>query len=155
MTPPALPIEVLLVEDDAGDELMTREAFEENKIGNRLHVTRDGQEALDFLYRRGAYADAPRIDLILLDLNLPKYDGRQVLEQIKADDDLCSIPVVVLTTSSAEADILRSYQLHASAYVTKPVEVKEFLAAVRQIDEFFLSVVRLPGRPAPAPRAAG
>jgi two-component system response regulator len=100
MTPPALPIEILLVEDDPGDELITREAFEDNKISNRLHVARDGEEALDFLYRRGAHADAPRVDLILLDLNLPEYDGRQVLERIKADGDLRAIPVVVLTTSS-------------------------------------------------------
>jgi CheY-like chemotaxis protein len=138
------PIEVLLVEDDPGDELMTREAFEDNKIGNRLHVARDGEEALDFLYRRGLHADAPRVDLVLLDLNLPKYDGRQVLERIRADPDLTHLPVVVLTTSSSEEDILRSYKLHANAYVTKPVDVNQFIAAVRQIDDFFLSVVRLP-----------
>jgi CheY-like chemotaxis protein len=138
------PIEVLLVEDDPGDELMTREAFEDNKIGNRLHVVRDGEEALDFLYRRGAHAEAPRVDLVLLDLNLPKYDGRQVLERIRADPDLTHLPVVVLTTSSSEEDILRSYKLHANAYVTKPVDVNQFIAAVRQIDDFFLSVVRLP-----------
>jgi len=139
-------IEVLLVEDDPGDELMTREAFEDNKIGNTLHVARDGQEALDFLYRRGEYRAAPRPDLILLDLNLPKYDGRQVLEKIKSDPDLAHIPVVVLTTSSAEEDILRSYKLHANAYVTKPVDLDQFIAAVRQIDEFFVTVVRLPSR---------
>jgi CheY-like chemotaxis protein len=137
-------IEVLLVEDDPGDELMTREAFQDHKLGNRLHVTRDGEEALDFLYRRGAHADAPRVDLVLLDLNLPKYDGRQVLERIRADPDLTHMPVVVLTTSSSEEDVLRSYKLHANAYVTKPVDVNDFIAAVRQIDEFFLSVVRLP-----------
>ncbi|MEU1346824.1 response regulator [Streptomyces sp. NPDC005775] len=146
MTLPVEPIEVLLVEDDPGDELMTREAFEDNKIRNTLHVVRDGQEALDFLYRRGGHAGAPRPDLILLDLNLPKYDGRQVLEQIKQDPELSLIPVVVLTTSSAEEDILRSYKLHANAYVTKPVDLDQFIAAVRQIDEFFVSVVRLPGR---------
>lgn len=140
------PIEVLLVEDDPGDELMTREAFEDNKIRNTLHVVRDGQEALDFLYRRGEYTEAPRPDLVLLDLNLPKYDGRQVLEQIKGDSELSLIPVVVLTTSSAEEDILRSYKLHANAYVTKPVDLDQFIAAVRQIDEFFVTVVRLPGR---------
>jgi CheY-like chemotaxis protein len=138
------PIEVLLVEDDPGDELMTREAFEDNKIGNRLHVARDGEEALDFLYRRGLHAEAPRVDLVLLDLNLPKYDGRQVLERIRTDPDLTHLPVVVLTTSSSEEDILRSYKLHANAYVTKPVDVNQFIAAVRQIDDFFLSVVRLP-----------
>ncbi|SFC68477.1 two-component system, unclassified family, response regulator [Nocardioides terrae] len=146
MSPAAQPIEVLLVEDDPGDELMTREAFEDNKIGNTLHVVRDGEEALDFLYRRGSHASAPRPDLILLDLNLPKYDGREVLQQIKSDEDLAHIPVVVLTTSSAEEDILRSYKLHANAYVTKPVDLDQFIAAVRQIDEFFVTVVRLPGR---------
>lgn len=146
MNTPVQPIEVLLVEDDPGDELMTREAFEDNKIRNTLHVVRDGQEALDFLYRRGEYTEAPRPDLVLLDLNLPKYDGRQVLEQIKSDPELSLIPVVVLTTSSAEEDILRSYKLHANAYVTKPVDLDQFIAAVRQIDEFFVTVVRLPGR---------
>ncbi|MGW1467255.1 response regulator [Streptomyces sp. NPDC002308] len=146
MTSSVQPIEVLLVEDDPGDELMTREAFEDNKIRNTLHVVRDGQEALDFLYRRGPHAQAPRPDLILLDLNLPKYDGRQVLEQIKSDAELATIPVVVLTTSSAEEDILRSYKLHANAYVTKPVDLDQFIAAVRQIDDFFVTVVRLPGR---------
>ncbi|ATY99440.1 MULTISPECIES: response regulator [Streptomyces] len=146
MNSPVQPIEVLLVEDDPGDELMTREAFEDNKIRNTLHVVRDGQEALDFLYRRGDHAGAPRPDLVLLDLNLPKYDGRQVLEQIKGDPELALIPVVVLTTSSAEEDILRSYKLHANAYVTKPVDLDQFIAAVRQIDEFFVTVVRLPGR---------
>ncbi len=139
-------IEVLLVEDDPGDELMTREAFEDNKIRNRLHVARDGEEALDFLYQRGAHADAPSADLILLDLNLPKYDGRQILEKIKSDPELAHVPVVVLTTSSSEEDILRSYKLHANAYVTKPVDVDQFISAVRQIDEFFVSVVKLPHR---------
>lgn len=142
----ARPIEVLLVEDDPGDELMTREAFEDNKIGNTLHVVRDGMEALDFLYRRGEFTDAPTPDLVLLDLNLPKYDGRQVLEQIKSDPDLSHVPVVVLTTSSAEEDILRSYKLHANAYVTKPVDLDQFIAAIRQIDEFFVTVVKLPRR---------
>ncbi|GAA4686716.1 response regulator [Streptomyces chumphonensis] len=142
-TEPA-PVDILLVEDDPGDELMTREAFEDNKIGNTLHVVRDGQEALDFLYQRGAHEGAPRPDLILLDLNLPKYDGRQVLEQIKSDESLTHIPVVVLTTSSAEEDILRSYRLHANAYVTKPVDLEQFIAAIRKIDDFFVTVVRLP-----------
>ncbi|WP_040783173.1 response regulator [Nocardia pneumoniae] len=144
MTIPGQPIDILLVEDDPGDELMTREAFEDNKIGNTLHVAHDGQEALDFLYRQGPFANAPRPDLILLDLNLPKYDGRQVLEKIKADPELTHIPVVVLTTSAAEEDILRSYKLHANAYVTKPVDLDQFVAAIKQIDEFFVQVVRLP-----------
>jgi CheY-like chemotaxis protein len=146
MTDAVQPIEVLLVEDDEGDELMTREAFADNRIGNTLHVVRDGEEALDFLYRRGGHEDATRPDLILLDLNLPKYDGRQVLEQIKSDEELATIPVVVLTTSAAEEDIIRSYKLHANAYVTKPVDLDQFIRAVQQIDEFFVSVVRLPGR---------
>jgi CheY-like chemotaxis protein len=138
------PIDVLLVEDDPGDELITREAFEHNKINNTLHVAHDGQEGLDFLYQRGAFADAPRPGLILLDLNLPKYDGRQILEIIKFDANLCDIPVVILTTSSAEEDILRSYKLHANAYVTKPVDLDQFMSAVRQIDQFFVQVVKLP-----------
>ena len=147
MTNPAgAAIDVLLVEDDPGDELMTREAFEFNKVGNTLHVVRDGEQALDFLYRRGDYPDAVRPDLILLDLNLPKYDGRQVLEKIKSDPDLADIPVVILTTSGAEEDIVRSYKLHANAYVTKPVDLDQFIAAVRQIDDFWVQVVRLPGR---------
>ncbi|WP_019972796.1 response regulator [Mycobacterium sp. 141] len=142
---PARPaIDILLVEDDPGDELITREAFEHNKINNNLYVARDGEEGLDFLYRRGTFAHAPTPDLILLDLNLPKYDGRQLLEKIKTDTDLCHIPVVVLTTSSAEEDILRSYKLHANAYVTKPVDLDQFMSAVRQIDQFFVQVVRLP-----------
>jgi CheY-like chemotaxis protein len=144
MPPAAKPIDVLLIEDDPGDELITREVFEHNKFSNTLHVVRDGQEGLDYLYRRGKYQDAPQPDLILLDLNLPKYDGRQLLERFKSDPDLSHIPIVVLTTSSAEEDILRSYQLHANAYVTKPVDLDQFMSAVRQIDEFFLQVVRLP-----------
>lgn len=144
MTPEGRAIDILLVEDDPGDELITREAFEHNKLKNRLHVAHDGEEGLNYLYRRGEFADAPRPDLILLDLNLPKYDGRQLLEKIKSDPDLAQIPVVVLTTSSAEEDILKSYKLHANAYVTKPVDLEQFMKAVRQIDEFFVQVVRLP-----------
>ncbi|MDR3654241.1 MAG: response regulator [Mycobacterium sp.] len=145
MTPAGRAIEILLVEDDPGDELITREAFEHNKLKNNLHVAHDGEEGLDFLYKRGEYGGAPRPDLILLDLNLPKYDGRQLLEKVKSDPELSRIPVVVLTTSSAEEDILRSYELHANAYVTKPVDLDQFITAVRQIDEFFIQVVRLPG----------
>ena len=138
-------INVLLVEDDPGDVLMTREAFEEY-LHNRLDVVSDGSEALAYLRREGEYADAPRPDLILLDLNLPRRDGREVLAEIKKDDELCRIPVVVLTTSAADEDILRSYQLHANAYVTKPVDFERFIQVVRQIDEFFVSVVKLPPR---------
>jgi CheY-like chemotaxis protein len=145
MTPAGRAVEILLVEDDQGDELITREALEHNKFQNKLHVAHDGEEGLNFLYRRAGFEDAPRPDLILLDLNLPKYDGRQLLEKIKSDPDLARIPVVVLTTSSAEEDIVRSYKLHANAYVAKPVDLDQFIGAVRQIDEFFLQVVRLPG----------
>ncbi|PTL59978.1 response regulator [Paraconexibacter algicola] len=137
-------IDILLVEDDPGDVLMIREAFEENKVRNRLSVVADGVDAIAFLRREGAFADAPRPDLILLDLNLPRRGGREVLEDIKSDPTLRSIPVVVLTTSSAEEDILRSYDLHANAYVTKPVDFERFIEVVRQIDDFFVTVVRLP-----------
>jgi len=140
------PIVVLLVEDDPADEMMTREAFEENRVSNDLRVVRDGEEALDFLYRRGQHVDAPRPDLILLDLNLPKYDGREILSRIKNDEDLRAIPTVILTTSKAEEDIVRSYQLHANAYVTKPVDFVQFIDVVRQIDSFFVSIVKLPSR---------
>ncbi|GIJ21620.1 response regulator [Micromonospora sp. DT48] len=149
MTAPAdgnSPIEVLLVEDDPGDVLMTQEAFEEHKLRNRLNVVSDGAEALAYLRREGRYADAELPDLILLDLNLPRRDGREVLEEIKRDPELCRIPVVVLTTSQTDEDILRSYQLHANAYVTKPVDFEQFISVVRQIDEFFVSVVKLPPR---------
>jgi CheY-like chemotaxis protein len=146
MRPPGDVIDVLLIEDDPGDELITREAFEHNKIANTLHVAHDGQEGLDYLFQRGAFVDAVRPDLILLDLNLPKYNGVQILEAIKSDAQLCHIPVVVLTTSSAEEDILRSYKLHANAFVTKPVDLDQFMSAVRQIDQFFVQVVRLPPR---------
>jgi CheY-like chemotaxis protein len=141
-----LPIEVLLVEDDPGDVLMTQEAFQDHKVRNRLTVVSDGAEALSYLRREGQYANAVRPDLILLDLNLPRRDGREVLEEVKKDDDLGRIPVVVLTTSSADEDILRSYQLHANAYVTKPVDFDSFIGIIRQIDEFFVSVVKLPPR---------
>ncbi|GAA0583080.1 response regulator [Actinomadura livida] len=138
------PIEVLLVEDDPGDVLLTVEAFEHNKVNNSLHVVNDGEQAMDFLRREGEYPEAPRPDLILLDLNLPRKDGREVLEEIKHDDDLRRIPVVVLTTSEADEDILRSYNLHANAYVTKPVDFDRFISVVRRIDDFFVTVVKLP-----------
>jgi CheY-like chemotaxis protein len=143
---PVLPIEVLLVEDDPGDVLMTREAFEDNKVRNRLNVVSDGEEALAYLRRQGPYANAARPDLILLDLNLPRRDGREVLAEIKKDETLHQIPVVVLTTSQSEEDILRSYQLHANAYVTKPVDFDRFIQVVRRIDDFFLTVAKLPPR---------
>jgi CheY-like chemotaxis protein len=145
-TPEPTPIEVLLVEDDPGDVLMTQEAFEEHKVRNNLAVVNDGAEALAYLRREGQYADAARPDLVLLDLNLPRRDGREVLAEIKGDPELRQIPVVVLTTSQADEDIVRSYQLHANAYVTKPVDFDRFIAVVRQIDEFFVSVVKLPPR---------
>ena len=134
------------IKDDPGDVLMTQEAFEEHKVRNNLAVVNDGTDAIAYLRREGQYADAPRPDLVLLDLNLPRRDGREVLAEIKNDPNLCDIPVVVLTTSQADEDILRSYKLHANAYVTKPVDFERFIAVVRQIDEFFVSVVKLPPR---------
>jgi len=139
-------VDVLLVEDDPGDVLLIREAFEYNKVHNSLHVVSDGVEALDFLHRRNGHEEAPRPDLVLLDLNLPRKDGREVLEEVKADTDLRTIPIVVLTTSEAEEDILRSYDLHANAYVTKPVDFDRFIEVVRLIDDFFVTVVKLPQR---------
>ncbi|GEL94259.1 response regulator [Cellulomonas composti] len=137
-------IDVLLVEDDPGDVLMTQEAFEYNKVHNRLTVVSDGVSALAYLRKEGEHADATTPDLILLDLNLPRMDGREVLQELKADELLRTIPVVVLTTSEAEEDVVRSYSLHANAYVTKPVDFDAFIRVVRQIDEFFVEVVRLP-----------
>ncbi|MFI6598880.1 response regulator [Nonomuraea sp. NPDC050536] len=138
------PIEVLLIEDDQGDILLTREAFDLNKVRNRLHVVNDGEQAMAFLRREDGYADAPRPDLMLLDLNLPRMDGMEVLEAVKADSELRTIPVVILTTSEAEEDIIRSYRLHANAYVSKPVDFEQFIRVVRQIDDFFVTVVKLP-----------
>jgi two-component system response regulator len=138
-------IQILLVEDDPGDVLITREAFAENKVRNELSVVSDGESAMRFLRREGEFAAAPRPDLILLDLNLPRKAGHEVLEEVKSDADLQRIPVVVLTTSDAEEDVLRSYELHANAYVTKPVDFDRFLTVVRQIDDFFVTVVKLPG----------
>ena len=139
------PIEVLLVEDDEGDVLMTREALDEGKVLNRLsRRRRRGRRPSRTCARTGPYADVRRPDLVLLDLNLPRRDGRQVLEEVKADPDLRRIPIVVLTTSEADEDVLRSYDLHANAYVTKPVDFDRFVEVIRQIDEFFISVVRLP-----------
>jgi two-component system, chemotaxis family, response regulator Rcp1 len=142
-------IEILLVEDNPGDVDLTKEALQDAKIRNRLHVVDDGAKAVDFLYKRGAYVDVPRPDIILLDLNLPRKDGRQVLKEIKTDPQLAEIPVVILTTSQAEEDILRSYQLHANCYITKPVDFKQFMHVVKSIEEFWLTVVKLPKRQSP------
>jgi two-component system, chemotaxis family, response regulator Rcp1 len=140
----AEPIDVLLVEDSVGDIRLTREAFKDAKVHIKLHVAADGADAMAFLKREGPHADAPRPDLILLDLNLPKKDGREVLKEIKESPTLGVIPVVILTTSASEADILRTYQLHANCYITKPVDLEGFLKVVKSIDSFWLSVVKLP-----------
>lgn len=145
-TSDARPVEILLVEDDEGDVLLTTEALEASKITNNMHVARNGEEALKFLRQEGDFAGSPRPDIVLLDLNLPRIDGREVLARIKADPDLRRIPIVVLTTSDAEEDILRSYDLHANAYVTKPVDFERFLKVIQSIDEFFVTVVKLPPR---------
>jgi two-component system response regulator len=144
MTDGRSPVEILLVEDNPGDERLTREALKEGKVYTNLHWVKDGVEAMDFLYRKGKYRGVPRPDIILLDLNLPKKDGREVLQEIKNDDDLKRIPVVVLTTSKAEEDVLKTYNLHANCYVTKPVDLEKFIVVVRSIDVFWLTVVTLP-----------
>ena len=145
------PIEILLVEDSPSDTDLTLEALKDFKVRNHVSVVEDGVMALQFLRREGPYADAPRPDLIMLDLNLPRKDGREVLAEIKKDDDLRPIPIVVLTTSRADQDILRAYQLNANCYITKPVDFNQFLEVVRSIEAFWLFVVTLP----PAPRAGG
>ncbi len=137
-------VDVLLVEDDPGDILMTKEAFQHYKIRNELHVVTDGEQALEYLHQTGDYAGAPRPSLVLLDLNLPRRDGLEVLAELKQDPALRVIPVVILTTSQAEEDILRSYSLHANAYVSKPVDFERFMDVIRQIDNFFITVVKLP-----------
>ena len=138
-----VPIEILLVEDNPGDVRLTREALHEAKVRNNVHVAVDGVEALAFLRKEGSHARAPRPDLILLDLNLPKKSGREVLEEIKGDNALSHIPVVILTTSQAERDILESYRLRANAYVTKPVDLEQFLKVVQSIEQFWLEIVKL------------
>jgi chemotaxis family two-component system response regulator Rcp1 len=138
------PVQVLLVEDSPGDVRLTREALKENKVNNHLHVVEDGEHAMAFLRREGDYANAPRPDLILLDLNLPKKDGREVLAEIKSDEDLKRIPVVILTTSEAEEDILKAYDQHANCYVTKPVGLDQFIKVVKSIENFWLTIVKLP-----------
>ncbi len=146
------PIQVLLVEDSPSDKELTIEALSEAKMRNHLSMVEDGVEAMQFLRRQGPYANAPRPDVILLDLNLPRKDGREVLAEIKADSDLRAIPVVILTASRAEEDLFRSYQLNANCYITKPVDFEQFMQVVRCIEDFWLCVVRLPGdgRPLPA-----
>ena len=145
------PVEILLVEDNPGDVRLTAEALQEGKVWNRLSVAPDGVEALAFLRREGTHVAAPRPDVILLDLNLPKKDGRQVLAEIKSDTDLRRIPVVILTTSKAEEDIVKTYDLHANCYITKPVDLVQFLSVVHAVEDFWLCVVKLP---AVAERAA-
>ena len=138
------PVEILLVEDNPGDVRLTVEALRDSKVRNKLNVARDGVEALSFLRREGAFANAVRPDLILLDLNLPRKDGREVLAEIKADPALHTIPVVILTTSRAEQDVLRSYELKANCYITKPVDLEQFITVVRSIEDFWLTIVKLP-----------
>jgi len=138
------PIEILLVEDNPGDVRLTMEALKESKVKNQLHVVRDGEEAMDFLHRRGTYAQAPRPDVILLDLNLPKKDGREVLKEIKDDPELRRIPVAVVTICEAEEDILKSYNLHANCYIKKPIGIDQFVKVVRSIEDFWFTIVTLP-----------
>ncbi len=138
------PVEILLVEDNPGDVRLTREALKEAKVRNNLYVVGDGEKALAFLHQEGEFKDAPRPDIIMLDLNLPKKNGQEVLAEIKSDPSLRRIPVVILTTSKAEEDILRSYDLHANCYITKPVDFEQFIKVVQSIEEFWLTVVRLP-----------
>jgi len=137
-------LNILLVEDNPGDVRLTEEALREARIANRVWVARDGEEALDFLRQRGSHSDSPRPDLMLLDLNLPKKDGREVLEEVKSDPELHRIPVIVLTTSSADRDILLSYDLHANCFIKKPIDYDEFISAIRGIENFWLKIVRLP-----------
>jgi CheY-like chemotaxis protein len=137
-------VNILLVEDNPGDVRLTKEAFKEAKVNNNLHIVSDGVEAMDFLRRNGKYIGAPRPDIILLDLNMPKKNGREVLAEIKADPDLMRIPVLVLTISQAEEDILRSYNLHANCYIQKPVDINKFIDVVKSIEGFWLTIVKLP-----------
>ena len=138
------PIEILLAEDEPGDVRLTREALKDAKVKNELHVVADGVETIAFLRQQGRYADCPRPDLVLLDLNMPRKNGQEVLAEIKADDDLKTIPICVLTSSDAETDVVRSYQLHANCYINKPVDPPQFLKVVKGIEDFWLCIVRLP-----------
>jgi chemotaxis family two-component system response regulator Rcp1 len=140
------PIEIFLVEDNAGDVRLIKEALEENKFLNNLHVARDGVEAMEFLRKEGKYANAVRPDLILLDLNLPKKDGREVLAEVKVDENLKRIPVVIMTISKAEEDILKTYNLHANCYITKPIDLDQFIKVVKSVESFWLAIVELPPR---------
>ena len=140
------PIDILLVEDNPGDVDLAREALENSKVYNTLHVVTDGVEALDFLFRRGKHASAPRPDLIILDLNLPKKDGREVLAEIKDNPEVMHIPVVILTTSRDEEDILKAYKLHANCFITKPIDLHQFIKVVKTIEDFWLTIVKLPTR---------
>ena len=140
------PVEILLVEDNPGDVRLTKEALKEGKVYSNLHWVKDGVEAMEFLRRQGKHKNVPRPDIILLDLNLPKKDGREVLSEIKGDEALRAIPVVILTTSQAEEDVLRSYDLHANCYVTKPVDLEKFITVVQSIDRFWLTIATLPTR---------
>ncbi|MDX6659999.1 MAG: hypothetical protein QOJ55_821 [Solirubrobacteraceae bacterium] len=141
---PSEPVQILLVEDSPGDIRLTREVLRDARIANELHIVGDGEHAMAFLRREGEHAGKPRPDLILLDLNLPRKDGREVLEELNADPELHLIPVIVLTTSAAQQDVLRSYDLKAACYITKPIDLDEFIAVVRSIEAFWLSIVRLP-----------
>jgi len=143
------PIEILMVEDNPGDVRLTREALKGGKVSNEIHAVTDGVAALDFLHRRAPHENAPRPDLVLLDLNLPKKDGREVLAAMKADASLKTIPVVVLTTSQAEEDVMRAYKLSCNCYVTKPVDFEQFTRIVQAIEQFWLTIVTLPPQPAP------
>jgi CheY-like chemotaxis protein len=138
------PIQILLVEDSAGDVRLTQEVLRDAKIANELHVVGDGESAMDFLRQEGEFVDGPRPDLVLLDLNLPRKDGREVLAEMNDDPNLHRLPVIVLTTSTAEEDVLRSYELSVNAYITKPIDLGDFITVVRSIEEFWLSIVRLP-----------
>ncbi len=140
------PFEILLVEDNPGDVFLTQEAFREGRLAHRLSVVEDGEEAMRFLRREGKHSNAPQPDLILLDLNLPKKDGRELLGEVKTDPELRQIPVIVLTTSKAEQDVARAYKLHANCYLTKPIQMDDFLKTIRSVEEFWLSVVRLPSK---------
>ena len=147
MDPLGRPADFLLVEDNPGDVRLTQEALKNHKVQNNLHVVTDGEEAMDFLRRQGKHKNAPRPDIILLDLNLPRKDGREVLAEIKSDPDLKTIPVVIITSSEAEQDIIKSYNLNANCYVTKPVDLDQFIKVVQSINDFWLTIVKLPSAP--------